>query len=89
VRPGKMVIEIVPVSSNKGAAIRRLMVSPPFKGRRPLFAGDDTADEAAIDAVQAMGGTGIRIVDAPGTPTCARIVVPAAQIVRDWLALAH
>jgi trehalose 6-phosphate phosphatase len=85
VRPGKMVVEIVPVSSNKGAAIDRLMAAAPFKGRVPLFAGDDTADEAAIDAVQALGGAGIRIVDGPSTPTCARFTVAIADTVRDWL----
>lgn len=86
VRPGKMVVEIVPATSNKGTAIRCLMASAPFKGRRPLFAGDDAADEAAIEAVQSMGGAGIRIVDEPDTPTCAYFRVPAATLVRNWLA---
>jgi trehalose 6-phosphate phosphatase len=85
VRPGKMVVEILPASIDKGTAIRRFMASPPFKGRQPVFAGDDIADEAAIEAVQRMGGIGIRIVDDPSTPTRAMRVVSAAHIVRDWL----
>lgn len=85
VRPGKMVVEVVPALSNKGAAVRRIMAKAPFQGRRPLFVGDDVADEAAIEAVQSMGGTGIRIVDDPVTPTQAKIIVPTSRVVREWL----
>jgi trehalose 6-phosphate phosphatase len=86
VRPGKMVVEIVPRAADKGAAIRDFMSRPPFAGRTPLFAGDDAADEDAIAMVQSMGGIGIRIVDDHHTPTCATFSVGSAQIVRDWLA---
>jgi trehalose 6-phosphate phosphatase len=86
VRPGKMVVEIVPRVAHKGAAIRYFMAQAPFAGRTPMFAGDDAADEDAIAAVQALGGIGIRIVDDMHTPTCAAYCVTSAEMVRAWIA---
>jgi trehalose 6-phosphate phosphatase len=86
VRPGKMVVEIVPRAAHKGTAIRHFMTLPPFAARMPIFAGDDAADEDAIAAVQALGGTGIRIVDDAHTPTCAAFSVASPDIIRAWIA---
>lgn len=60
-QPGKAVIEIVPAEASKGAAIRRFMQDRPYRGRRPIFCGDDLTDEAGFAAVNDMGGLSIRI----------------------------
>ena len=58
---GKCVVEIKPVSASKGAALARAMARPPFHGRRPVMIGDDTTDEAAFGAAQALGGVGVKV----------------------------
>jgi len=73
---GSMVWEVRPRGIDKGRAVRALMARPPFLGRTPLFVGDDVTDEDAIAVARAMGGTGLRVDKAFGSP----------QAVRDWLA---
>lgn len=77
IQHGKAVAEILPARSGKGPAIERLMEDPPYRGRRPVFAGDDLTDEGGFRAVNRMGGISIRI--GPGE-TCAarRLPDPAA-----------
>ncbi|MGS0741012.1 trehalose-phosphatase [Glaciimonas sp. GG7] len=58
---GKMVIEAKPANVTKGTAIRDFLAEPPFVGARPVFAGDDTTDEAGFDYVQQVGGIGVKI----------------------------
>lgn len=58
---GKCVIEIKPAGVSKGSAIAAFMAQPPFAGRLPLFAGDDTTDEEGFAALRALGGEGIKI----------------------------
>src|ERR1700753_385338 len=48
VLPGKFVCEIKPAGFNKASGVRELMTRPPFKGRRPLFIGDDVTDESVF-----------------------------------------
>ncbi len=82
---GKFVFEIKPSGISKGTAITDFMKQPPFKGRVPVFAGDDVTDEAGFSAVQAMGGIGIK-VGAGATLADARCESPAAVL--QWLAAA-
>ena len=58
---GKCVLEVKLAGISKGSAIDIYMRHAPFAGRVPIFAGDDTTDEAGFAAVQAMGGDGIKI----------------------------
>lgn len=73
---GNMVWEVRPRGIHKGNAVRALMARPPFAGRTPLFVGDDVTDEDAIAAARALGGIGLKVDEAFGSP----------QGVRDWLA---
>ena len=79
---GKFVLDIKPAGITKGTAIEQLMGKAPFKGRIPLFAGDDTTDEAGFSAVQSLGGETIKI----GTGTSlAHHRCPDPFTFRQWL----
>ena len=58
---GKMVLEAKPAASDKGGAIAAFMREAPFAGRVPVFAGDDTTDEAGFATVQQAGGAGVKV----------------------------
>lgn len=74
---GKSVAELVPADASKGGAIAWLMQEPPYRGRRPVFIGDDITDEAGFETVNALGGLSIRIGEGK---TCAaqRLASPTA-----------
>jgi trehalose 6-phosphate phosphatase len=59
--PGKSVVEVKQPSFNKGTAVRELMQHAPFKGRRPIFIGDDVTDEAAFAVMPEFGGVGFSV----------------------------
>ena len=48
VLPGKCVCEIKHSGFTKATGVRELMLHDPFKGRRPLFIGDDVTDETVF-----------------------------------------
>jgi trehalose 6-phosphate phosphatase len=82
VLPGKSVVEIKPAGLDKGAAIRELMQHKPFAGRRPLFVGDDTTDEAGFAVMPEFNGLGFSVGRCiPGTAYC--FATPGD--VRRWL----
>jgi trehalose 6-phosphate phosphatase len=68
--PGKAVLEIKSAGFDKGTAVRQLMRQPPFAGRRPIFIGDDTTDEAAFAVMAEFDGmalsVGRRVADTAG-----------------------
>ncbi len=82
-QPGKCLVEVRPEGRDKGTAIRDFLREPPFRGRRPVFVGDDLGDEHGFGVVQQLGGIGVKV--GPG-PTRARHRLPDVQSVRAWLA---
>lgn len=60
-QPGNHVIEFVTDANDKGSALSCLMAQAPFRGRRPLFIGDDLTDEHGFSAATRLGGAGILV----------------------------
>ncbi len=71
-----MAWEVKPRAADKGSAVRALMAQPPFRGRLPIYIGDDVTDEDGMRAARALGGFGWRMQERFGTPAA----------VRAWLA---
>ena len=61
VRRGKMVIEAIGHTGNKGAAIGTFLQEEPFLGRTPVFAGDDLTDEDGFALVNERAGVSIKV----------------------------
>ena len=80
---GKMVAELRPEGTDKGAALRRLMAEPPFAGARPVFVGDDLTDEHAFEAAVGLGGEGVLV--GPARRTAARWRLGGVAEVTRWL----
>ena len=58
---GKEVLEVKPLSHNKGTAISYFMSTKPFIKRRPIFIGDDVSDEDGFETVNKKGGWSVRV----------------------------
>jgi trehalose 6-phosphate phosphatase len=82
VLPGKAVIEVKPAGFNKGTGIRRLMACPPFRGRQPVFIGDDLTDESAFAVMPEFSGLGFSV---GRTVSGLAGSFPSPGDVRDWL----
>lgn len=63
VLPGKMVFELKPKGVDKGEAVRAFLAEAPFRGRTPVFIGDDVTDEHAFAVVNALRGISVKIDD--------------------------
>ena len=48
VQVGKRVVELKPAGRDKGMAVLAFMRELPFRGRKPVFVGDDATDEFAL-----------------------------------------
>jgi trehalose 6-phosphate phosphatase len=81
-QPGKMLLELRPDDRDKGTAIRDFMAERPFKGRCPVFVGDDKTDEHGFQLINKIGGWSVKV--GTGT-TCARYRLPDVGAVRAWL----
>jgi trehalose 6-phosphate phosphatase len=82
--PGNMVWEIRDRRYSKATAVRTLMRRKPFRGRTPVFVGDDVSDEDGFTAVEGLGGVALPV----GTVHSARRRTAFAEPrdVREWLA---
>lgn len=80
---GKQLVELKPGSQHKGTVIQTYLAEPPFKGRTPVFVGDDTTDEDAFAVVNALGGYSIRVGDAP--QTLAQYKIDTVNEALEWL----
>jgi trehalose 6-phosphate phosphatase len=61
VLPGKAVVEVKPVRVGKASAVVELMKHAPFRGRRPIFIGDDVTDEPVFGVIAQFGGLGFSV----------------------------
>ncbi len=82
-QPGKQVLEIRPSSHHKGTVVEAFMAEIPFRGRTPVFIGDDVTDEDAFQVVNTLGGHSIRV----GTdrPTAAQYEIESVNEALQWL----
>jgi trehalose 6-phosphate phosphatase len=82
VHRGKRVVELAPAGKDKGLAIRAFMREAPFRGKPPVFIGDDVTDEHGFAMVNQLGGDSIKV--GPG-PTVAGWRFPSVSAVLAWL----
>lgn len=82
-QPGREVVEIKPVGSDKGKAVSQLCKDPPFAGRIPVYLGDDFTDEYAFAQVNQAGGISVRV--GSREPSCANFTLKDPAAVEAWL----
>ena len=80
--PGNSVIEIKPRGFDKGSGLCELMTHPPFRGRQPIFIGDDTTDDAAFAVLPHFHGIGFSV---GGIVPGATFNFDGPKDVRRWL----
>jgi len=79
---GHAVFEIQLDGFDKGRAIERFMTDPPFRGRQPVFIGDDLIDGPGFEMALALGGFAFSVgIELPGLSGR----FPGPDAVRDWL----
>jgi trehalose 6-phosphate phosphatase len=59
--PGKFVCEIKHSGFTKASGVRELMTLEPFKGRKPLFIGDDVTDETVFAIMPDFDGVAFSV----------------------------
>jgi len=79
---GKWVVEIRPVGQDKGIAVLEFMRELPFRGRTPVFLGDDGTDEDGFATVNRLRGYSIKV--GPGR-TRARWRLRDVAAAKTWL----
>ncbi|MBE8717767.1 trehalose-phosphatase [Cellvibrio polysaccharolyticus] len=79
---GRAVVELKTPGRHKGDAVAAFMQESPFKGYRPVFAGDDLTDETAFQAVNALGGITVKVGEGDSV---ARYRLPTVESVLTWL----
>jgi trehalose 6-phosphate phosphatase len=81
--PGKSVCEIKHAGFTKATGVLELMTHEPFKGRRPIFIGDDVTDESVFAIMPELGGLSFS-VGRRATGVAGHFDQP--RDVREWLA---
>src|SRR3954467_4909916 len=84
VLPGKCVCEIKHSGFNKASGVLELMNHEPFKGRRPVFIGDDVTDESVFAIMPDLRGLAFS-VGRRAKGVTSHFDEP--RDVREWLAL--
>jgi trehalose 6-phosphate phosphatase len=80
---GDRVVELRPAAGDKGEAILALLEEAPFRGRVPVFAGDDITDESGFAVVNAHGGLSVLV--GAREPSAAHYGLRDPEMVRAWL----
>jgi len=79
---GKMVFEVRLSGPDKGAVVDVFLDERPFKGKTPIYVGDDATDEPAFAAVNARGGLSVKV---GAGRTVARFRAKDTADLRHWL----
>lgn len=82
--PARKAWELRPCGADKATAVAALMRRPPFAGRVPVFIGDDVTDEDGMAEARRLGGVGLRVDAAFGTPDDVRAWLHAAAATGTW-----
>ncbi|MBM7122623.1 trehalose-phosphatase [Dyella kyungheensis] len=82
-QPGNMVIELKPEGMDKGSAVANLMSAWPFRGRVPVYVGDDLTDEHGFSTANLQSGLSIRV--GSREPSLARYSLSEPAAARAWL----
>src|SRR2546426_4251134 len=61
VQTGKRIVEMKPAGKDKGVAVLEFMQEEPFRGRTPVFIGDDTTDEYGFATVNRLHGHSVKV----------------------------
>ena len=78
---GHAVIEVKPAAHSKDSAVSAFMEEAPFRGRQPIFVGDDLTDYAGFEAVRRFDGLAVAV----GNRVKAEWWLPGPAAVRRWL----
>ena len=87
VQEGKMVLELKPHRPNKRTVVEDFMQEAPFRGRVPVFIGDDITDEEGFAAAQSAGGAAIVVglETQAGRTSSARYGLSGVRELHRWL----
>jgi len=78
---GHAVIEVKPAAHTKDSAVTAFMDEAPFRGRQPIFIGDDQTDYGGFAAVRRFDGLAVAV----GPRVKAEWWLPGPAAVRQWL----
>ena len=82
IQTGKRIVELKPAGRDKGVAVVEFMQEEPFRGRTPVFVGDDVTDEYGFVTVNRLQGHSVKV--GPGR-TAARWHLRDVRAVQQWL----
>lgn len=80
---GKCVVEVKPAGVDKGTTVAEYLSEPPFRGRKPVFVGDDRTDEHGFAAINERDGISVGVGH---LELSARYRLADFIAVRNWLA---
>jgi trehalose 6-phosphate phosphatase len=82
--PAHMAWEVRPSGTDKGKAVAIVMARLPFRGKLPVFIGDDVTDEDGIAAAHSFGGVGLRVPESFGDAAAVRAWLHASVSLGRW-----